>query len=47
MIKSRNLTFHTYNQNIADEIVLKIQTYYLKAFEDFKETLKIKAAQVD
>lgn len=32
MIKSRNLTSHTYNQDIADNIVEKIKDNYIDAF---------------
>lgn len=35
MIKSRNKTSHTYNQNIAEEIVTKITSQYLDAFNQF------------
>ena len=35
MIKSRNLTFHTYNKSIAEEIVRKILTMYAPAFVEF------------
>ena len=34
MIKSRNLSTHTYNKNVADEIVKKIRTDYSPCFED-------------
>lgn len=40
MIKSRNMTSHTYNKNVADEIVFKIQTEYCLAFQDFEEKMK-------
>lgn len=36
MIKSRNQTSHTYNKNVADEIVQKISTQYFQAFADFE-----------
>jgi nucleotidyltransferase substrate binding protein (TIGR01987 family) len=32
MIKSRNLTSHTYSQDIADNIVEKIKSHYIDAF---------------
>lgn len=35
MIKSRNQTSHTYNKNIADEIVNKIKKNYFKLFSEF------------
>jgi hypothetical protein len=33
MIKARNLSSHTYNQEIADEVVRKILTCFYPAFE--------------
>ena len=42
MIKSRNLTSHTYNQSVADDISEKVQKSYLKSFEDFEQTMKSK-----
>lgn len=42
MIKSRNLTSHTYNQSVADDIIEKVQKNYLKSFEDFEQTIKLK-----
>ncbi len=44
MIKSRNLTSHTYNENIANDIVNKTITQYLTEFNHFHqkmESLKI------
>lgn len=35
MIKSRNLTSHTYNKKVATEIVAKICDHYVSAFEEF------------
>ncbi len=35
MIKSRNLSSHTYNQNVAEEIVDKIITQYHALFQAF------------
>jgi hypothetical protein len=35
MIGSRNLTFHTYNQTVADEIVARIMGSYFELFEVF------------
>ncbi len=35
MIKSRNLTSHTYNKKIANDIVDKTITQYLSEFNDF------------
>lgn len=39
MIKSRNETSHTYNQELADEIYDKIITVYLPAFMEFKSNM--------
>ena len=36
MIKSRNLTSHTYNKKVADEIVDKIIKLYQPAFKEFE-----------
>ncbi len=35
MLKSRNLTSHTYNKNVADDIVKKITELYAPAFVEF------------
>lgn len=35
MIKSRNQTTHTYNQNVANEIVYQILTAYHVCFQQF------------
>jgi uncharacterized protein YutE (UPF0331/DUF86 family) len=35
MIGSRNLTSHTYNQAVADEIVARIMGSYFELFEVF------------
>ena len=39
MIKSRNLTSHTYNKNIADDIVKKITEFYAPAFVEFDQKM--------
>ena len=39
MIKSRNLTSHTYNKNIANDIVEKTITQYLSEFNDFHQKM--------
>jgi nucleotidyltransferase substrate binding protein (TIGR01987 family) len=39
MIKNRNQTSHTYNKNVADEIVAKIQNSYFSLFADFYQTM--------
>ena len=36
MIRSRNLSMHTYNKNIADEIVSKITTNYFDRFVELR-----------
>lgn len=41
MIKSRNLTSHTYNEEVASEIAEKVSSTYYDAFEAFK--LKMEA----
>lgn len=38
MIKSRNLTSHTYNQNISDNIIKNINESYIPAFLEFQKT---------
>jgi len=40
MIKSRNLTSHTYNREIAEEIALAIRQHYHAAFRKLLETLE-------
>ena len=40
MIKSRNLTSHTYNKKIADDIVHKILDLYTFAFAEFLEKME-------
>ena len=46
MIKSRNQTSHTYNQEVADEIVTAIREQYFKEFMTLRDTLnKRKAAE--
>jgi nucleotidyltransferase substrate binding protein (TIGR01987 family) len=39
MIKSRNLSTHTYNQKVADEIIGKIRSSYAKRFEELHAKL--------
>lgn len=45
MIKSRNLTSHTYNKNVADQIVQKILTSYHLAFQELTTNLMKKIGQ--
>ena len=40
MIKSRNLTTHTYNEATADDIFLKIVTEYFSEFEAFQNKME-------
>lgn len=40
MIKSRNLTSHTYNEETAEAIVHSIKTFYYEAFYQLKERLE-------
>lgn len=42
MIKSRNKTSHTYNEETANEIYLKITNYYYAAFLAFRKTMEEK-----
>jgi nucleotidyltransferase substrate binding protein (TIGR01987 family) len=42
MIKSRNKTSHTYNQETADEIFIKILKEYYPALEEFRVKMKSK-----
>ena len=44
MIKARNLSSHTYNQETADEIVESVLTRFYPAFEQLKEKF-LKLAQ--
>ena len=40
MIKSRNLTSHTYNEDVADEISSEIVESYYPLFMDFKDIMQ-------
>lgn len=40
MIKSRNKTSHTYNEEITEEIILEIISKYTDAFIEFKNKIK-------
>ena len=40
MIKSRNKTSHTYNQETADDIFMKIVNYYHQEFYQFKNRME-------
>jgi nucleotidyltransferase substrate binding protein (TIGR01987 family) len=40
MIKSRNDTFHTYNEEMADAIVSKITQEYGRLFHDFENVME-------
>jgi nucleotidyltransferase substrate binding protein (TIGR01987 family) len=39
MIKSRNLTSHTYNEDVVDEIIGVVHSQYVKEFNKLAETL--------
>lgn len=39
MIRSRNQTSHTYNKNVADDIVGKILNTYFQLFSDFHQKM--------
>lgn len=43
MIKSRNLTSHTYNEEIAEAIVKNIRTKYFMCFNNLKDKLSERA----
>jgi nucleotidyltransferase substrate binding protein (TIGR01987 family) len=47
MIKARNLSSHTYNQETAEDISGKILKHYYPAFEQFSRTFTALAAQVE
>jgi nucleotidyltransferase substrate binding protein (TIGR01987 family) len=40
MIKSRNMTAHTYNQDIADEISEKVITQYFQLLQAFRDRVQ-------
>lgn len=40
MIESRNKTSHTYNENTADDIFIKIVQHYLAALLQFRDTME-------
>jgi hypothetical protein len=40
MIRSRNQTSHTYNQEVADEIVQKVITLYYDLFLAFEKRMQ-------
>jgi nucleotidyltransferase substrate binding protein (TIGR01987 family) len=40
MIRSRNMTAHTYNQDIADEISQKVITRYFELFQAFRDRMQ-------
>ncbi|HHH53168.1 MAG TPA: nucleotidyltransferase, partial [Bacteroidetes bacterium] len=39
MISSRNLTSHTYNEEIAEEVFIKIKEAFLPCFIKFENTM--------
>lgn len=39
MIKSRNLTSHTYDENTADDIIKLVKNLYYREFENLKITM--------
>ena len=45
MIKSRNLSSHTYNQATTDKIITAIREHYFTSFNALSERLKLLAAQ--
>jgi nucleotidyltransferase substrate binding protein (TIGR01987 family) len=45
MIKSRNLSSHTYNQNIAREIAEKIIENYVPEFTRLIETMEVRSSR--
>ncbi len=40
MVKSRNLTSHTYNEKTSEDIIHLIRTDYFKAFKQFEEKME-------
>ncbi|RME18599.1 MAG: nucleotidyltransferase [Bdellovibrio sp.] len=46
MIVSRNLSFHTYNQKVADQITEKIVNVYFELFSDLIDTLSSRELNV-
>jgi nucleotidyltransferase substrate binding protein (TIGR01987 family) len=40
MLKSRNKTSHTYNQETASDIADKVKNWYFKLFLDFEQKMK-------
>ena len=40
MIETRNITSHTYNEEIVDEIILLIVKLYINKFNGFERTIK-------
>ena len=44
MIRSRNLSSHTYNQNVAEEIIEKVVNRYHKLFQDFSRHMQALAS---
>ena len=40
MVQSRNLTSHTYNEDIADEIIRHVQRSYLSQFINLRDKLE-------
>jgi hypothetical protein len=40
MISSRNITSHTYNEETADEIFMKVVNDYYDAFSSFKKKME-------
>jgi len=45
MIKSRNLSSHTYNQDTAEEVVTNILTHFYPAFEQMTATFAVLVEQ--
>ncbi len=40
MLKSRNLTSHTYNEDLVKEIVADIKNIYFSLFKDLQQKLE-------
>ena len=47
MIRSRNLTSHTYNRATADAIAANIQKHYLSCFQILRTRLQLRLEQED
>lgn len=42
MLKNRNLVIYTYEEDLADDIYIKVKTEYINLFLDFKDNINDK-----